>query len=86
MRLLKINEQFSIRKDSNNWILVEKTAGKAQGRQRYFGTLTSLVSFTLELMPDPSGDMAQLQKSLGEAHRSLSKMIREHSQLVKGKL
>jgi len=91
--MLKINDRFSIDKDTDNWILREYKDGVSRKglpirseRLRFFGTLTTLVHFVLELGIDPNGDMSNLQKSLRETHRALSKALKEHAQLVKGKV
>jgi len=91
--MLKINDRFTIDKDTDNWILREHKPGTSRDgkpitseRLRFFGTLTTLVHFVLELGIDPNGDMSGLRKSLRETHRDLSKMLKDHAHLVKGKV
>jgi len=84
--MLKINDRFDIDKDTDNWILREHKPGSKSERLRFFGTLTTLVHFVLELGIDPNGDMSGLRKSLRETHRDLSKMLKDHAHLVKGKV
>jgi hypothetical protein len=86
--MLKINDEFSVRRDSRNWILVrswmaESTKGKNAGkmterkREQYFGSLDSLCFRCIDDTLDPDGGFAGMLEALEEARSDLSRMIKQ---------
>ena len=88
--MIKINDEFSIDRDANNWILRQSwvevaKSGKRKGeliqkeRKRYFGTLKQLCHHTVDLGLDHTQGMEELLKSLSDTHSALDSMLRTHS-------
>ena len=79
--MIRINDEFSIDRDANNWILRQTFVGttKAKERKRYFGTLKQLCHHTVDLGLDHTQGMEELLKSLSDVHIALDSMLRTHS-------
>lgn len=87
--MIKLNDNYFISRDPNNWILTEKRYHVAKRGHRvgeiicdetphYFGKLEQLCLRVLDMELDPSQDMEKLLASIHEAQGMIIKAIEKH--------